>query len=62
MLEQLGADLDHDIEFARIQLRFLSEPDLYVTWFRRPSLKDRRSLDHGARHEHAFSARLVACR
>jgi ABC-2 type transport system ATP-binding protein len=34
---RLGADLDHDIEFAHIQLGLLPEPDLYVTRLRRPS-------------------------
>src|SRR5262245_57972477 len=45
VLKQLGSDLDHDIEVAYIQLRLLSEPDLYVTRSRRPDPGFLRAVD-----------------
>src|SRR5712691_8829932 len=48
VLEQFGADLDHDIEVAHVQRRLLPEPDLYVTWLRRPSLGFLRTCDRFA--------------
>jgi hypothetical protein len=48
VLEQLGADLDHNIEVAHIQRRLLSEPDLYVTGLHRPSRGFFRTFDRFA--------------
>jgi hypothetical protein len=48
VLEQFGADLDHNIEVAHVQRRLLSEPDLYVTRLRRPSRGFLRTFDRFA--------------
>ena len=48
VLEQLGADLDHNIEVSYIQRRLLSEPDLDVTGLQRPSRGFFRTFDRFA--------------
>jgi len=48
VLEQLGADLDHNIEVAHIQRRLPSEPDLDVTGLHRPSRGFFRTFDRFA--------------
>lgn len=45
VVEQLRPDLDHDIQVAHIQLRLLSEPDLYVTRSRRSDPGFLRAVD-----------------
>lgn len=45
VVDQFRPDLDHDIQVAHIQLRLLSEPDLYVTRSRRSDPGFLRAVD-----------------